>query len=36
MRSSSLFGASGLARLGYALVLLAILWLAICWAVSLP
>lgn len=36
MRAFSLFSASGLARLGYALVLLVLLWIAVCWAVSLP
>lgn len=36
MCSFSLFSVSGPARLGAALVLLALLWLAICWAVSLP
>lgn len=36
MRSFSLFPASGPARLSAALVLLALLWLAVCWAVSLP
>ncbi|SNY75136.1 hypothetical protein SAMN02744775_03293 [Enterobacter sp. CC120223-11] len=32
----SLFNASGLLRLGVALLLMALLWLAIGWAVALP
>lgn len=32
----SLFNASGLLRLGLALMLLILLWLATCWAVALP
>lgn len=36
MHSFSLFSISGLARLGGSLLLLAVLWLAICWAISLP
>lgn len=36
MMSFSLFNASGLLRLLCALILLALLWLATCWAVALP
>jgi len=32
----SLFNASGLVRLGVALALLILLWLAVCWSVALP
>jgi len=36
MTPFSLFNASGLLRLALALVVLAMLWLATCWAVALP
>ena len=36
MSTFSLFSASGLVRLGGALAVLAALWLAVFWAVSLP
>ncbi len=36
MHSFSLFSLSGPARLGGALLLLALLWLAVGWAISLP
>ncbi len=36
MTPFSLFNASGLLRLAFALMLLVLLWLATCWAVALP